>query len=656
MASNSESTIVRAAIHPGIGIARIGNSKTEYFIGPEVPEPPRQPAEFYRDGDGAIKRQAARFRIYGYNAAGEVVGEVTPESKGIDITWTVHVANRKPQWYRFLSALDIPEAVSEICIRRNKNYPKREELAIDPGPRSISGVNISGGAGHAFDTGTFKAKTTVPLGEIRTDEAGRLLVLGGTGYSASPSNAPVFDPSDPDSFNNANDWFDDTSDGPVTAAVSVNGKPIPVESAWVVVAPPNYAPDAVSWRTMYDEMRDVSIEAGIVPMPAMVSFKDDVLPILQRQSNLQWVNAGYAAMFGKGRPWDFNDPALIAKLAQAPETAKHLDPYRELRLSIYNNFRPELPAVAEPPNYPHVWPWIYGDAFGSFPENGPGNMLPMTPLQSGILKRWADGNFTPDWPPKAPPPAKIEQVPLQQQPATLDKAALDFCLSDTFHPGCEMTWPMRHASIYEKPFRIRQRPAGEPEPDYGPELTQKIALQTGGPLYAQSPGDLTRWMALPWQGDTAFCRSGYNPEFDPYLPTFWAARVPNQVLNEDDYKIAIDPEKPREERLAAFNRRSNWEAPIDVPGPDHVAASMMKMIADFGKQGIVGPKPGAKNDPDIPETIYVETIAHPATKAVALQVSAAKRGRKLSAVERAGWASQEQFEAFRAVRVRPRRR
>lgn len=51
-------------IYPAIGVARIGNSDTEYFLGPEspgvVPEGP------YRDQaiPGKIKPQAVRFRIY----------------------------------------------------------------------------------------------------------------------------------------------------------------------------------------------------------------------------------------------------------------------------------------------------------------------------------------------------------------------------------------------------------------------------------------------------------------------------------------------------------------------------------------------------------------------------------------------------------------
>ena len=34
-----DSAIVRGAIYPGIGIARVGNSEHEYFFAPEVPEP-----------------------------------------------------------------------------------------------------------------------------------------------------------------------------------------------------------------------------------------------------------------------------------------------------------------------------------------------------------------------------------------------------------------------------------------------------------------------------------------------------------------------------------------------------------------------------------------------------------------------------------------
>ena len=95
--SQIDETIVSAAIYPAIGIARVGNSRDEYFIGPEVTAPMTYPAGFYKDATGAMKRQAARFRVYGLNAAGKVVKELTVDKA--QLTWRVHVANKKAAWY-----------------------------------------------------------------------------------------------------------------------------------------------------------------------------------------------------------------------------------------------------------------------------------------------------------------------------------------------------------------------------------------------------------------------------------------------------------------------------------------------------------------------------------------------------------------------------
>jgi hypothetical protein len=640
-----DTEIVRAAIHPAIGIARIGDSPEAYYICPEVTEPAPEAPGFYRDGSGALKRGAARFRLYGYNGSGQVVRELAADNA--DISWTVHLANKKAQWYRFEAALDLPEATTLSVPRRNAAIPfaQRDSLAIDPGPRSISGKSVSGGRQNWFDTGAFKG-VSVPLGEIQTDDMGRLLVLGGHGYSASPSGAPIFSPADSNSFNNADDWFDDTSDGPVTASVSVNGRSIPVDAAWVVVAPPNFAPNIVGWRTLYDLLEDVYVQCGSGKMPDSVVFTKDVLPILRRLSNLQWVNQGFAGVFGKNCPMDFDSHDFILKLAAPKDPISNADPYAELRRAIFHCFRPSDTSV----NEPRVWPWIYGDAFGSFANTSPGNNLALSPVREAQLQKWADGEFTNDWNPHASPIRSLDAVPLPQQPAMLDRAALDFCLADAFHPGCEMTWPMRHASAYEKPFRLRHRPPTSPEPDYGGKLTPQIVLQPGGPLYSFGPGDVTRWMALPWQGDTAFCRSGYEPEYDPYLPTFWPARVPNQVLTEEDYEIVMNTALPREQRIAAYHLRAAWLRTLTGT----VAQAMMQMVVQFGAMGVVEARPGFKGDPDFPETIYVESLV--GSKIRARSLEALRLVRALpgppSPVIRAGWQSEEQFEEFRRIRVR----
>src|ERR1700744_3435011 len=89
--SGVDQTIVKAAIYPSIGVARVGNSKTAYYIGPEVPDPLPQPLGFYRDQAGALKREAARFRVYGLNADGVIVKELT--SADAEVIWTVTLAN-----------------------------------------------------------------------------------------------------------------------------------------------------------------------------------------------------------------------------------------------------------------------------------------------------------------------------------------------------------------------------------------------------------------------------------------------------------------------------------------------------------------------------------------------------------------------------------
>jgi hypothetical protein len=227
----------------------------------------------YRDGEGALKRQAARFRIYGYNASGEVVREIT--SDGADIVWTVEVANQKAAWFNFVTAMDLPQATP--CGRRNGAVTgaSRAGLMIKPGPRSISGANQSGA--H-FDTGRFLG-VPVDLGELRTDGAGRLVFLGGHGRSGTPlaHNSIV-------GYANNDGWYDDVSDGPVSAEVKLGGKPILVDPAWVVVAPPNYAPDIISIQTMYDVIYDACAGLWLNP-PAQPSFTGNIYPLLWSPGN-----------------------------------------------------------------------------------------------------------------------------------------------------------------------------------------------------------------------------------------------------------------------------------------------------------------------------------------------------------------------------------
>src|ERR1044071_4505021 len=180
------SKVSTCKVHPAIGIARVGGSE-EGFLGPEVPgEAHTPPGKFgYKDKKGRRLRQIARFRIYAYDKRGAVLGEVTADNA--EVTWNVHVSNTKAAWYQFIEAMDIPDfdgsegTSPQSAARRNKDVPgaARKQLVIEPGPRSISGR----GKKVALDGGKFYKKE-VSLGELRTDDAGRLLFYRGRGGPA----------------------------------------------------------------------------------------------------------------------------------------------------------------------------------------------------------------------------------------------------------------------------------------------------------------------------------------------------------------------------------------------------------------------------------------------------------------------------------------
>lgn len=588
------STIKTVRIHPAIGVARVGNSPDEYFLGPETPEPPELPAGGYKDSSGRLKRQAARFRIYGYDENGEVVAEL--DSSNASIYWTVHVANKKSAWYDFEMALDIPEALSHSSTRRNAFIPleSRSALSIDPGPRSVSGVSCPP---VAFDTGKF-FNVPVYLGEIRTDDKGRLLYLGGLGKAGTPF--PGFELK---TFANNPGWYDDIADGPVTALVIIGGKSFEADPAWVISAPPNYAPNARVIQSIYDVICDAVSGVYFNP-PAKPSFTKDILPILESFVSTQWVNEGFALEFGWQAPFEFTRKNFLSRLASPSEGDK------PLRQHIFSHFRDPSFAVFQG----LAWPPFYGDGLGTSVNGAPSPREGMSVTKTiyNYLSAWASGNFIADYDPNSVASPDLDTYPLEKQPEILDRGVLTFCSGGPFHPGCELTWPMRHSIMYRGLFRLRHLPPDLAEPDFGEAISQATINLSSGPLSATGPGGLTRWMAVPWHADTASCLQAY-PVFDnrfpisSYLPTFWPARAPNAVLAEADYQIVIDSTQPLAVRQAAFRRRVDW---LRLLGQNAVYLEQVnKMVEVFGQLGVVEPRPGPANDPEFPATMQVE-ITH----------------------------------------------
>lgn len=440
------------SIHPGIGIARVGDSAEAFFIGPEAPGIVT-PSGDHRDGLGFIKRQGARFRVYerAYDAAGKLVSTRELTASEATIEWTAHLVNRKAA---------APKFPPGSAGRRNPSI-EEESLVIDAGRITVSGRNRLVPAEGAF------LGTPVRLGDIRTDGEGRLVVLGGFGLSRSPVGGTI------EEYANNDGWHDDVSDGPITARITFGSGPsIEATPAWVVVAPPSYSPEIHGVVTWYDQALHVAAQLDPRILPAKVSFTRDVWPILQRAVLLQWVSSAARQYHGRGARYDFTEPSRLAELSSSsPE-------HRSLRRSVYEALRR--------PDGGRGMPALNAGLDPADPSRKIPTMLTATQLEQ--MEAWAMGLFEADWPGAAPAPRPFASIPVAEQPAALDQAALEPCSGGPFFPGIEASLELARLGTYEAPFRIDRR---------------------------RAPGSLTQGLAVPWQADFQQCQQRWWPSERP---------------------------------------------------------------------------------------------------------------------------------------------
>jgi L-Lysine epsilon oxidase N-terminal/L-lysine epsilon oxidase C-terminal domain len=586
---NMANQIKTFGIYPPLGISRIGNSD-EYFLASDVPGKAPVVENGYKDNKGRIKKQVSRFRIYGLDEAGKVVKEITAND-GASITWRVHVANRKAAWYQFINALDmgplsksvLPRNAAEILLRQ-------KNLVIDPGPKEITGKNVQG-VEYQLTGGQFRG-TEVPLGEIRTDDDGRLLVFGGNGNSASCDGSRAF------TFANNDNWHDDISDGTVRATIHFEGNMYEAEPAMVAVVPPNFGPGLFGITTMYDVVLDLFIRSGWVAAPEKINFWEHVYPVLERTVSTQWVNGGFYMLFGHNSPCDFTSPLLLNQLSTPG------DENEAVRKTIAGWYRNPSATVFEPEKFPPV----YGDAIGEYSDI-PNVHMPITQTQYAWMQQWAEGNFVSD----KPVDTAFDRLAPGEQVAALTRAPLEECLGGPFHPGIELTWPFRNLMMWEKPFRLKILPEGiAPKDDYGPLLTPDIALGNEGPLDGSGPGSLTRWLGVPWQTDEASCLYGYAPSLHLALPSFWAARVPNNVLSENSYMRLTDPQLNIGQRLKHLDYRQDWLRDLGT----QFEMRINNMIAKWNEMGVIMnvPIPEHSEHELLPDQLWVESDRGPFDK------------------------------------------
>lgn len=551
----SKKTVFR--VHPTINFARFGTSG-DFYLSPETSAgttlpgrettgglPIRKDTEDepitsndLRDADGHLKRQAARFRLFAYDLDGPDAypngggTEVLPGTRLADgrtvrrIVWTVHLANKKANNYNVVPSMGLASfANGQVPQLRNPqtygtpDSPARlKALVIDFGPRAIPG-EVGGGSGAPvrFDSATTASYSdkaggiaTAPeypksfpsgqlyepmgpietLGELCTDAEGRLLVLSGFGRTAAQIDeygVPVQLVGD---TNNAN-WFDDAADGPVSATVVFEGGGSEEAfGAWVVCCDPGYAPQIRNVVSVWDDVYDAWIhklglrpdlfdpDSGTYNPGYRPAFETDVRPIFRAAALQRWTvnlppiaERAHAAVDAIG-PEDDPDRTIMAALA-----------------FIRNpNTEPSETSVGVP-----LMPLSLGDAGHPF--------LTVTPTQYFCLEQWSRGCFDPG---SGPALGRGEQ---------LDVASLSNCLGGRYVPGIEVSFTIRQPDIYiddwrtsgAGPFRIKPKPL-----DYAFAQVETPFLSGGWiPLRHDhrglEPGDLSKFMAIPWQTDYNSC-------------------------------------------------------------------------------------------------------------------------------------------------------
>ena len=304
----------------------------------------------------------------------------------------------------------------------------------------------------------------VPIGDLLTDGAGRLIVLGGFGKSRSPSGRGLTN------FANNDGWCDDVSDGPVRATIQLNGgaETVEAEPARVIVAPPDFAPPIENVVTLYDVVYNIATK--LHPLLAVqedgrtLSFASDIYPILSRPPNLHWVSDSATRGHGPGRRGHFLTDSQMQLLSSNDKSSN--SPAFRRRNTVFMRLQRPLELGGNQGDMPRL--------------PGGDTSVTLTEVQYKLMEKWASGEFEADWAGHPPKPSALDDVSIQDQPAALDRAALESCAGGGFYPGIEAGQLMRELSTYDQNQPLR------------------ISLHLAA-------GALTAGMAVPWQADFRAC-------------------------------------------------------------------------------------------------------------------------------------------------------
>lgn len=399
-------------IYPGIGVARVAPSRIGYFISGESErdppfeiDPHGQEVAFsgYKDASMLMRRQGVRYRIFEFlldEATGEEQFSREITSDHAQISWSVRLAATKAAMFQQkVISFEGKETLIQGNDSRNEGEPPaslQTEVALQ-----ASGSNFKPPSGNPT-LGSIRGKP-IYLGELQTDAKGRLIVLPGWGDAFNWLDSTGAEPELVDFYDNPG-WYDDIADGPVDATVIVAGSaPAVAEGAWVVTAPPDFAPDTKGITTLYD----IALQGAETPLPNPLTFPQDIQPLLERAAGLAQTN-------DRGDKW-WNFKELMST---AGDLSDNSEAAHSTRSRIADALEAGCAAMAR---------------------------YSLTMRQKSIVARYRSGDFQ-----IAADAGRGQLSPAQE----LDRAALGRCVGGGFLPGIEAGHTLRLPGIFSSLGRL----------------------------------------------------------------------------------------------------------------------------------------------------------------------------------------------------------
>ncbi|HYR12539.1 MAG TPA: LodA/GoxA family CTQ-dependent oxidase [Longimicrobium sp.] len=331
------------------------------------------------------------------------------------------------------------------------------------------------------------------------------------------------------------------------------------------------------------------------------------------------------------------------KKAVAAHTVDEYRPYRQFLYDLLrrNGEENRFFAGGKPDSRTHnlpLMPLLAGD--NPISNSLVSKFLRLTDYQLFVLRQWAEGLFrheelegwgsTDPWNPYA--------GWVNRTGHDLDRGVISQVAGGAFCPGCELGWVMRNPSIYYDVYRIKADPvfsafqetaaqanqtAGQfrtSEQEYSSYIQQALSLKNDFSKGLQ-PGDLTKYMALPWQADFNECSTqtidvtyeGWNvlyPKSDKdeqlkaaerqWETLWWPAHRPMQVF------VPVPGDQG-----------TNYDWQVWALGIPQTGEGDYKMVTDWWRLGFVRKNPDASPDmsgdiappPQVPP--YISTEAYP---------------------------------------------